>query len=492
MNDIGIDPAREQAQKRLLAEQLSKAQKSLRDVDDHWRPTFHLSPPVGLLNDPNGLVYHQGKYHMFYQWNPFACAHGTKFWGHVCSPNLVDWQHQPVALMPAQDYESHGCYSGSAVSDGGRLWLFYTGNVKCDDGRRESWQCLAEWHGKAIIKHGPLFGIPEGYTRHIRDPKVWQQPDGQWLMVLGAQTEDEQGRVLLYRSEDMRQWTLSSELAGSHLGHLDAFGYMWECPDLFDLGQHTFLIACPQGLVAEAERYQNVHQCGYFAGHFDPQIDHFIHSGFTELDNGFEFYAPQTFLDHEGRRLLIGWMGVPDQDELTQPTINRNWVHMMTMPRELINIDGRIHQHIPQELLLLRSDVLLEGEYIGAVTIAAACEWRMKVNSQPFQLTWRGCAELLWDGHSFQFRRLNWASGQWQERVVRPERLDTLQLFHDHSSLEIFVNGGEYVMSGRIFPKPHDMVVDIQTSQPLEVTVWCLRSGFPSPMDAARASNPLF
>ena len=457
---------------------------------DHWRPVFHLSPPVGLLNDPNGLVYHRGRYHMFYQWNPLACAHGTKFWGHVSSANLTDWQHHPVALAPDQSYDSHGCYSGSAVSDGDRIWLFYTGNVKHDDGGRESWQCLAEVKGDEVIKHGPLFGIPEGYTRHIRDPKVWQQ-DGCWWMVLGAQNIAEQGRVLLYRSDDMYNWTQCGELAGGHVGELGAFGYMWECPDLFNLSGQDFLITCPQGLPAEPDRFQNVYQCGYFAGHFDAQQGSFEHGEFTELDNGFEFYAPQTFTDEHSRRLLIGWMGVPDQDEFSQPTVVHNWVHMMTMPRELVNIEGRIHQRVPLEMMQLRNGVLLEGRFAGSVQITEACEWSMQVDNKPVTLVWRHCAELSWDGSCFRFRRRNWATGQWQERVVRPERLDTVHIFHDHSSLEIFINGGERVLSGRIFPEAGNLTVDVQVEAPVAVKVWKLRDGFPSSDAAVRESKLL-
>src|SRR5574343_167737 len=90
---------------------------SAKQTYDPHRPQWHLSPPVGLLNDPNGFIQHKGRYHLFYQWNPLACAHGAKFWGHWSSADLVHWRHEPVALVPAESYESHGCYSGSAVAD---------------------------------------------------------------------------------------------------------------------------------------------------------------------------------------------------------------------------------------------------------------------------------------------------------------------------------------------------------------------------------------
>ena len=490
-----------------LRKQLVEILDRVSAVEDPWRPVFHLSPPVGLLNDPNGLAFYGGRYHMFYQWNPLACAHGAKYWGHVSSSNLIDWQHHPVALTPAEDYESHGCYSGSAVVVNGvvngvvnddRLMFFYTGNVKKNDDSRESWQCLAELvvGGDKVIKSGPLFGIPEGYTRHVRDPKVWRQSDGRWAMVLGAQTlstqtGDEQGKVLLYRSDDLHRWALVGELTGSHHQGLGDFGYMWECPDLFTLQGHDVLMACPQGLAAEGERYRNVYQCGYFTGHFDEQAGTFSHGEFTELDHGFEFYAPQTFEDDKGRRLLVGWMGVPEQDELSQPTIPYGWLHMMTLPRELVMVNGRLQQRVPVELMMLRKTMLLDGRFSGEQHISAACECLLNVRNRPFTLNWRDSAELSWDGERFLFTRLNWSSGLWEERVVRPEQVDTVRIFHDHSSLEVFINGGETVMTGRLFPKTkclkgESLIIDLQIAEPLSMKVWELRSGFPDPMSAAR------
>lgn len=97
---------------------------------DQYRLYYHIMPPVGLLNDPNGFVYYKGQYHVFYQWNPLKTAHGVKFWGHYISDDLVHWKTAPIALAPDQWYDKNGCYSGSAVVHNDKLYLFYTGNVK--------------------------------------------------------------------------------------------------------------------------------------------------------------------------------------------------------------------------------------------------------------------------------------------------------------------------------------------------------------------------
>ncbi|MGL5503759.1 MAG: glycoside hydrolase family 32 protein, partial [Aeromonas veronii] len=330
----------------LLAGQLKAA------ADPH-RPRWHLAAPVGLLNDPNGFIEHDGRYHLFYQWNPLGCEHRNKGWGHVTSTDLLHWQHEPVALLPTEAYESHGCYSGSAVSDEqGRLTLIYTGNVKYPDGSRTAYQCLARADGEGgFAKLGPVLDLPAGYSGHVRDPKVWH--DGQqWLMVLGARTLDDKGEVLLYRGDTLQSWQRVGPIAGSGRGGLGEFGYMWECPDLFPLGERHVLISCPQGIAPVGEDYRNLYQCGWLSGNFDGE--RFEHGAFHELDRGFEFYAPQTIRDSQGRRLLFGWLGLPEENEMSQPTVAYGWLHQMSCPRELFWQDEWLCQRPVAELAALK------------------------------------------------------------------------------------------------------------------------------------------
>lgn len=186
---------------------------STKAVKDKYYPHWHLAPVTGLLNDPNGFCFDGEYYHLFYQWNPLSCEHKNKCWGHWRSKDLIIWQHQPVALLPDEFYDKDGCYSGSAVIYQGQLTLCYTGNVKFEDGSRTAWQCLAvENQQGGFDKLGPVLGLPEGYSGHVRDPKIWQYNDI-WYMVLGAQNLDKQGKVLLYRASHLYQWQLAGELA---------------------------------------------------------------------------------------------------------------------------------------------------------------------------------------------------------------------------------------------------------------------------------------
>lgn len=443
--------------------------------DDPHRPAWHLSPQTGLMNDPNGFIQFQGEWHLFYQWNPLACTHAVKYWGHWRSTNLLDWRHEPLALAPVEEYESHGCYSGSAVDHDGTLTLFYTGNVKFAEGRT-AWQCLATVSEAGdVTKHGPVIGLPAGYTGHVRDPKVWQHQH-HWYMVLGAQDLEKQGKVLLYRSDTLHEWTLLGEIAGSQRNGLGDFGYMWECPDLFALGDRDVLLVCPQGLAAQPKKWLNVHQSGYFIGDLDYESARFPHGEFCELDHGFEFYAPQTTLSEDGRRVLVGWMGVPDGEELLQPTLARGWIHIMTCPRELTLEQGRLMQRPARELQQLRQQRTHYQQQAGSLPVLRVDHAELDIRAAG---NWSACfgnaVTLVCDAHGLTLTRRNLRSGEPEHRYWTGE-VSRLQILCDRSSIELFINDGEAVMSARYFPQTTPEIV-WQGEASLCVDYWQLRPG---------------
>lgn len=144
---------------------------------DFWRQKYHIQGIVGLINDPNGFSQFKGKYHMFYQWNPLGTNHKNKTWAHSVSSDLLHWERMKTALRPDTWYSKDGVYSGSAIVDDEKLYLFYTGNVKDPEGNRESYQCLAVSNdGENFERWEPsIVNQPDGYTRHIRDPKIWKK-----------------------------------------------------------------------------------------------------------------------------------------------------------------------------------------------------------------------------------------------------------------------------------------------------------------------------
>lgn len=440
---------------------------------DYYRLKYHVIPPTGLLNDPNGFIQIYGEYHLFYQFHPFNTAHGLKYWAHVKSKDLVDWQECPIALAPSQWYETHGCYSGSAVNNHGELTLIYTGNVKDKEGNRETYQCLAtskDGIGFKKYENNPVIQKqPEGYTSHFRDPKVWKK-DGMWYMVIGAQTINKEGRVLLFKSVDLKDWSLVGEVAGSGINNLNNFGYMWECPDLFNLKGRDVLITCPQGLDQQGDLYNNIYQSGYFVGTLDYETGKLSHGKFTELDRGFEFYAPQTTVDNKGRRILIAWMGLPEEEN--HPTTEHAWIHAMTIPRVIELSGDKLYQKPVEEFKSLRrnevhySNIIIEDDEIELENINGdVIELLIELETEDaveYGVRLR-CSEDGREETVFCYNRelekleLNRERSGKSLRGIRRCDLDykrtlKLNIFIDTSSIEAFINDGEEVFSSRIYP----------------------------------------
>ena len=303
-------------------EQLKKMKRTVESCP--FRTRYHIMPPVGWLNDPNGLCQFRGVYHAYFQYSPLNVHGGGGFWGHCMSRDLLHWEYKEPVLTTDIPEDESGVYSGSALIENDRMYLFYTGNVKKPgdydyiDAGRISTQILTESEdGQHMSEKVKLLGMedyPEDMTQHIRDPKVWKE-NGRYFMVLGARRRDwdsrgnrsDKGGMLLYTSGDKRKWSLYQEYVPEK-----PFGYMWECPDIFRLGGRKILSFCPQGLPSEAEKYQNIYQSGYS----------FLEDGqspeesFHEWDMGFDFYAPQTFETEDKRRILIGWAGMPDTEKI--------------------------------------------------------------------------------------------------------------------------------------------------------------------------------
>ena len=274
---------------------------------DPHRQRFHLQPPVGWLNDPNGLCVYGGQYHAFFQYSPFDVNGGVKHWGHAVSTDLLHWEQLPVMLYPDEPFDCHGAYSGSALVEDGTMYLYYTGNVK----HPGNFDYIKEGRGHnvclAVSKDGVTLDskqclltnrdYPAGLTCHVRDPKVFAY-EGRYYMVLGARTLEDKGEVLVLESTDKLRWTHINTLTTP-----EPFGYMWECPDLFCLDGQWYLAVSPQGIDC-----QNVYGCGWFAIYGDWRGDCTL-SEFHELDAGFDYYAPQSFVDGNGRRSRSGCGG---------------------------------------------------------------------------------------------------------------------------------------------------------------------------------------
>ncbi len=341
-------------------------------VTETERPVFHLSARVGWMNDPNGFSLYQGKYHMFYQYYPYATYWGPMHWGHAVSEDLLHWTYLPAALAPDKIYDRDGVFSGSAIElpDGQQL-LMYTGvalTVASDGSRREvQTQCLAVGDGTDYEKyeHNPVLtheDLPEGFSRyHFRDPKIWRQCDGSYRAVAGSLDEEGSGQLLLFGSEDAFSWHFIKTLAANH----GRYGVMWECPDFFSLDGKWVILTSPQDMLPEGFEYHNGNGTLCLIGSYDEEAEEFTEECNQAIDYGIDFYAPQTILTPDGRRVMIGWM--QNWDTCNLKASHEKWHGQMSLPRELSIKNGRLYQQPISELKSLRGeavvyrDVIMEG-----------------------------------------------------------------------------------------------------------------------------------
>lgn len=445
---------------------------------DPDRLHYHLMPPVGWLNDPNGLYEKDGVYHIFYQYSPMN-ADGTdkKGWGHYATRDFVHFTEEDDALFPDSVCDAGGAYSGSAFkTKDGTVHFFYTGNDKIPgdydyiNAGRQHWVVhFTTQDGRKFSEKEVLLknaDYPANLSCHVRDPKVIEE-DGVYYMVLGARTRDSVGQVNVFRSTDLKDWKPVSAIKTEK-----PFGYMWECPDLFDLDGRRLLITCPQGVDRDGYYYENIYQNGYFFVDGPLDADQTV-GNFQELDNGFDFYAPQTFEDENGRRILIGWMGIPDAD-YTNPTVKNGWQHALTLPRELRVKNGRLFQYPIRETELLRGEQTIFSLEPGKTLClpGPVCEVELRPQGKAFEILFRKDAQLSFKDGLLTLSLGQSGSGR-NERHADVGSVEQITIFSDTSSLEIFINGGERVFTTRLYDGAASF--DLTSDVPVDGVAYALK-----------------
>jgi beta-fructofuranosidase len=440
---------------------------------DPWRPLWHFTPAYGWMNDPNGLIQWGGEYHFFYQHHPFGTDWGPMHWGHAVSGDLVRWRHLPIALAPSPGGpDAGGVFSGSAVDDGGVLGLVYTGH-----GERQV-QCLATSRDGRVFAKDPANPVlpapPEGFsTADFRDPKAWRA-EGKWWLVAGSHRGG-RGAALLFESSDLRQWRFKAVAAESD----GTQGSMWECPDLFAVDGRHVLVYSPMGLPSRAPLL--------LVGRLDDASGRFTAASRHVADHGFDFYAPQSFEDVKGRRVVIGWMD--SWEAKAWPTKAHGWAGAMSVPRELRLLPDGVPVWRPvAEVESLRSDPRRQeprafGPGTAVLDTLAGDSLDLELEIDP------GAARRV----ALAVRRS--ADGRQQTRVVldrdagtlamdreragagdggvhaAPLRLgagETLRLrvLVDRSSVEVFAQDGRVVLTDRVYPDPASLGVALEADAP--------------------------
>ncbi|AXX65464.1 glycoside hydrolase family 32 protein [Bombilactobacillus bombi] len=442
-------------------------QNPIQLTNSRYRLGYHLMAPAGWINDPNGFCYFKGYYHIFYQYHPYSAEWGPMHWGHARSKDLIHWQTLPTALIPGDSEDKDGCFSGSAIVKDDTLYLIYTGNNYYDDGDPDHYwqnQNLAySQDGIHFTKYdkNPIIATPPtDNTQNFRDPKVWEH-DGHYYVALGSQDQAKLGRLLLYKSDDLKQWQYLGPIA--HSQSVEQEGYMWECPDLFHLNGQDILVTSPQGIAAQEQQYLNLHQTGYFVGELDYQAPKFKRGDFHELDQGHDFYAAQTMLTPDGRRVLIGWLNMWESE---MPEQVDGWAGALTLPRELIYQNNHLYQMPVAETKSLRQQKLRDEQLmVQSETELVNNQSQVEINLQldSTKTTAQHFVVQFTDPQTHANVQLEYDFAQQLFTLKRSDRSDArfaqlrsneklqIQIFVDTSSLEIFLNQGESTITERYY-----------------------------------------
>ncbi len=321
------------------------------------RPKYHITAKENWINDPNGSIKYKGQYHVFMQHHPFGLTWGPMHWYHVSSEDLIHWKHLPIALYPGDEFDKDGCFSGSSIIVGERLYVVYTGYIYDEDPEKIiQQQCLAySDDGINFVKLGCIIDkskLPDGYASNdFRDPKILKENDTYYLLV-AARKLDGRGRILLYKSQDILNWEFVSDIFD-----IDSRGKMIECPDFIkDL---DLLIYCEQEQPVDGYMHHNFNSTYYKFGKF---VNHqFISRSSGTLDYGFDFYAPQVFANEN---VLIAWMDMWGRNQPSEPY---DFAGQLTIPRRIDVINDVLVQTpvFPENI---EKEVDVKNEYSEHVT----------------------------------------------------------------------------------------------------------------------------
>ena len=422
------------------------------------RPAFHLTPLTGWMNDPNGFCYYHGQYHLFYQYNPYDTEWDAMHWGHAVSHDLLHWTYLPAALAPDASYD------------------------------------YKKYEKNPVLGSGAL---PEGLSPYdFRDPKIWRTEDGGYRCVVGARRQDKRGVLLQYESRDGFEWRYIGVLAEND----GRFGLMWECPDFFPLDGKQVLFVSPQDMLPEGFEYHNGNGTVCLTGRMDG--DRFVEEHNQAIDYGIDFYAPQTILTPDGRRVMIGWMQNWDTCKTTGYE-ERPWFGQMSLPRELFLKNGRLYQQPVRELAQYRSgkttyqDVLLDGEKTLEGIEGRVAELDIRVRpadpDNPFRnfvmyfarnekyhsiLSYRPHESWLQIDRKFSGSRRAYIH---QRRCLVPDRHGEIRLhvILDRFSVEVFINDGEQVMTATILTGSDARGISFETDGKavMDITKYALFDG---------------
>lgn len=486
----------------MISEKLQKAREyecKYMKYADPERPGYHLTGPIGWINDPNGFSVYKNEYHLFFQYHPYQVKWGPMHWGHAKTRDFLKWEFLPCAIAPDTDADCDGCFSGSAIeTPDGKQLLMYTGVYRKprEDGFIQDFQhqCIAIGDGINYEKYegNPVLtekDLPEGFSRFdFRDPHIWKDGD-RYYSVIGNRSSDGSGALLVFESEDMYHWSYKTILDSC----FNEYGKMWECPDLFELDGKDVILVSPQEMAPLGLEFHAGFGTVALIGNFDSENFTYSRENLHSIDYGIDFYAPQTLKTVDGRRVMIAWMENWTNVESKLP--ERRLFGAMTLPRELSVRDGRLIQNPVSEIEnYYGRHVHFENIIIQKETNLAGVNGRhfdLTVDVKPVSENGFGCfcLNLAKDGEHGVVVRYKPNKGtvkvdrsrcggrfdivHTREFYVTPhEGGIKFRVIMDGNSLELFVNDGEQAATFKLYTKDDSaQSISFEADAPVSISV---------------------
>lgn len=413
-------------------------------VNGDFRQKYHMMPPVGWMNDPNGLVRFGGEYHLFYQFNPYAAKPGTMLWGHLLSRDLIRYTDAGAAIVP--DALNASVYSGGAIKYGDMLAALYTRHCEGADGQREEVYMALSSDGINFGRGVKVFdndALPENISRRdFRDPFPVKTDDGYYVFVGGKLVSENKGVIVVLGGE--RPEKLEYKFT---IGPFYELGDMGECPCYRRIDGKDVIIASGCNVPARGNDFKNVNSSVFIVGTIDFAGKTFVAESIREIDKGDAFYAPQL-INGDDRPVMVGWHEMWGKPYPTEH-MNHGWAGCFTVPRVLSVRDGVVCQTPVDELdgylvpyegegVPQCADVRFEFEGDGEVrfcgrdgSVAVGCRGGRVYLDTRDSNNMNGCVRTT--------------GGSSAKNGVR--------VLLDVSGIEVFINGGTEAISSRIYIK---------------------------------------
>ncbi len=416
------------------------------DKKEYYPSTYHFMPKTGWVNDPNGVCYFRGEYHLFYQYNPYDVVWHAPYWGHAVTKDFITYKYLPAGLAPSETLK-YGCFSGGAISANNKIYLCYTRHYDLENSHLEVQHLATSSDGILFTDTAePILSqehLREGDCKQdFRDPNP-VEIDGVYYVCVGNKTNDNKGQMLVYSSKDLVSFEYHMTIRH------EAFGSILECPDVFRLNNKDVVVFSSIGY--EESNSPNGEKHGSYAliGNIDYKNKKYSFENIIRLDYGTDFYAPQSLDSPDGRRVMFGWLDLWNNSSHMRD-IKNNTSGRYALPRELVLIDNNLHVKPVKEIygfmhgdLKVKSGEAIQKNFYLKAKFTQGSKFKLFDDSGFVEIEKvDGAINLI----------LNQTNHLKCSRSLPCANDCDVEIFSDHGSIEIFCSNGKVASAQVLLP----------------------------------------